>query len=122
MQLFMPEPAAANFGRLVWALLLGFYALAMILWILLSRPRLVIYNLRIDQFRPLMSEIALKLDDQARWAGDSLVLPKLGVQLHIDDFPMLRNITLKSVGAGSEFRLMAAHRNAPCATSCGMSK
>ena len=44
MQLFMPEHAAVRFGGLIWGLLVAFYALCFALWILISRPRLVIYN------------------------------------------------------------------------------
>src|SRR4051812_131679 len=44
MQLFMPEQAATQFGPYVWLLMVSFYALCVSLWILLSRPRLVIYN------------------------------------------------------------------------------
>ena len=57
MQLFMPEPAAVYFGSLVWALLLGLYGLMLILVILLSKPRLVIFNFRISQLRPILSEV-----------------------------------------------------------------
>jgi hypothetical protein len=103
MQLFMPEPAAAYFGSLVWALLLGFYALLLILVILLSKPRLVIFNSKLSQLRPVLSELALRLDGQARWAGDSLSLPQLGVQLHIEDFPSLRNISLVATGDDQNF-------------------
>ncbi len=121
MQLFMPEPAAAYFGSLVWALLLGFYGLMLILIILLSKPRLVIFNLKLSQLRPVLSELALRLDSQARWAGDSLSLPQLGVQLHIDDFPSLRNISLASTGDEQSFSGWR-NWNWSCALNCGSAK
>ena len=103
MQLFMPEPAAAYFGSYVWGLLIGFYALTLVLAILLSKPRLVIFNLKGPQLRPVLAELALRLDGQARWAGDSLAMPQLGVQLHIDEFPSLRNVSLVATGDEQSF-------------------
>ena len=53
--------------------------------LLVLRPRLVIYNISVDQLRPILAELVEQLDSEARWAGDSLALPALGVQLHLDN-------------------------------------
>ena len=90
MQLFMPQVAAARFGPLVWLVLLGLYALGVLLWILLSKPRLVIYNIDAEQMRAVLSDVARRFDHEASWAGDCLLLPTLGVQLTIEDYPSLR--------------------------------
>lgn len=108
MQLFMPEPAAARFGSLVWGLLVGFYALMVLLAILLARPRVVIFNIKLSQLRPILSELALRLDNQARWAGDNLALPQLRVQLHTEEFAALRNVSL--VASGDEQSFSGWHR------------
>ncbi len=94
MQLFVPDATALRFGWLVWPLLLSFYGLSLTLWMLIARPRLVIYNIRGSQLRPVLSELALGLDSDARWAGDSLALPQLGVQLRMETFPSMRNVLL----------------------------
>ncbi len=44
-----------------------------------------------------------QLDEDARWAGDSLVLPKLGVQLHVELFGAMRNVQLVSSGPRQSF-------------------
>jgi hypothetical protein len=98
MQLFMPEPAAARFGPLVWLLLLGFYGLLLVLIILLSKPRLVIFNLPAEQLRPVLSDLARRHGGQVHWIGSSLALAQFGVELHIEEFPSLRNISLVAVG------------------------
>ncbi len=98
MELFLPERAALRFGALVWVLLLVFYALCLLLTVLLMRPRLVIYNISPEQLRPLLAEVVEGLDTEARWAGESLVLPRLGVQLHLECFAPLRNAQLVSTG------------------------
>lgn len=103
LQLFMPEPAAAKFGALVWGLLIGFYAMSILLCILLSKPRLVVFNVKLTQLRPILSELALRLDSQARWAGDSLALPQLDVQLHTEEFTALRNVSLVATGGEQSF-------------------
>ena len=92
MQLFVPDATVLRFGWLVWPLLLSFYGLSLTLWMLVARPRLVIFNIRGSQLRPMLSELAISLDADARWAGDSLALPQLGVQLRMESFPSMQCI------------------------------
>ena len=98
LELFFPFEAAARFGPHVWLLLLALYAMGVVLVLLLLRPRLVIYNISVDTLRPILAELVDGLDAQARWAGDSLVLPGLGVQLYVDTFPAMRSASLISAG------------------------
>jgi hypothetical protein len=98
LELFMPAAAATRFGGFAWLLLVAFYALICSLAILLARPRLVIYNILPDQLRPILAELVPSLDPQARWAGDSLAMPTLGVQLHLDALPTMRNVALVASG------------------------
>ena len=71
--------------------------------ILTIRPRLVIYNITQVQLRPLFEELIPRLDSDARWAGDSLVMPQLGVQLHVESQPAVRNVQLVSSGPQQNF-------------------
>ncbi|MGI9456276.1 MAG: hypothetical protein ACR2NU_06915 [Aeoliella sp.] len=98
IELFRPEMATAQFLNYIWLVLLALYALVLVLVALVSRPRLVIYNLTPEELRPMLSEAAGTADATFRWAGDSLVLPRLGVQLHVDSFALLRNTSLISSG------------------------
>jgi len=98
MELFLPEKAAVEFGPYVWGLLLGLYFLGLLLLVLLSRPRLVLYNATIDQLRPALAEVVARLDPEARWAGDSLTIPELGVQLHIEPLSAVKNVQLVASG------------------------
>jgi hypothetical protein len=45
-----------------------------------------------------LAELVERLDTGARWAGDSLVLPELGVQLYVDSFAAFRSASLISAG------------------------
>ncbi len=103
LELFLPESAAFRFGAYVWLLLIVLYFLAAALIILSQRPRIVVYNTTAEELRPIISTIVQQLDDTARWAGDSVALPKLGVQLHLDRSPTLRNVQLISTGATQNF-------------------
>jgi len=103
MELFLPEAATNRFGGYVWLLLLAFYALCLTLIVLMLRPRLVIYNVNPDQLRAVLAEVVSQLDSDARWAGDSLVLPKLGVQLHVELFGAVRNVQLVAAGPMQNF-------------------
>lgn len=94
MELFLPESAAIHFGSAVWLLLGAFYGFGIILWVLLSRPRLVVYNCTSDQFKPILVATAAKIDPAARWAGESLSMPGIGVELYLDSSPLGRTVTL----------------------------
>ena len=98
MELFFPFESAVKLGSYVWLLLLALYVMCVVLWLLLLRPRLVIYNISADKLRPILAELVDGLDSQARWAGDSLVLPVLGVQLYVDNFAAMRSASLISAG------------------------
>jgi hypothetical protein len=98
IQLFRPEAASAEFGGYVWVFLLVFYWLWVWLAVLLSRPRLVVYNVSEEELRPLVAEAAREIDPQARWAGESLSLPTLGVQLHLESFDLMRHVSLVASG------------------------
>lgn len=97
MELFMPPAAADRFSGWVWILLLMFYGLCVSLFILLMRPRLVIYNVSVDQLRPILMNVVQDIDKDSRWAGDSLTVPGLGIQLHVEP-SILRNVQLVSSG------------------------
>jgi len=99
IELFRPEAASAEFGRYVWLFLLMFYWLCVWLAVLLARPRLVVYNISAEQLRPVLAEAARAIDPRARWAGDSLSLPTLGVQLHLESFDLMRHVSLISSGS-----------------------
>ena len=98
LQLFFPLGATLTYGSLVWLFLVALYVLLVVLLALLMRPRLVVYNISAGELRPVLASLAVELDREARWAGDSLVLPSLGVQLHLDAVAALRNVSLISNG------------------------
>jgi hypothetical protein len=98
MQLFFPFSASSTFGSLTWALLLTLYSLFTTLWVLLARPRLVIYNLSADQLRAVLAKIAERRQTEAHWAGDCLSLEKPELALRIEEFRPLRNISLLAIG------------------------
>ena len=97
-ELFFPLAASIRLGPFVWVLLLSLYLLAVVLVLLTVRPRLVIYNISMDELRPILAEVVGKLDPDARWAQDSLALPNLGVQLHVESLARLRNVSLVASG------------------------
>src|SRR5262249_48724481 len=99
MQLFMPQDASAKFGAGVWILLVTFYVLCLTLVTMLSRPRLVIYNIGRAELREVLAETARRLDHESVWAGDALAMPQMRVQLRLENFAPLGNASLVSIGA-----------------------
>ena len=103
MELFFPEEAATQFGGYVWLLLLAFYGLCVSLVVLLLRSRIVIYNVTVEQVRPVLNQVAMDLDRKSRWVGDSLVIPDLNVHLHVEAIEWLRNVQLTAGGNRQSF-------------------
>ena len=104
LELFAPREAFANFGIYIWAMLLTLYSLLITLYILVSRPGLVIYNISLDEFLPVLNEVLEPLADDIRWAGNMLAIPRLGIELHVESFAPMRNIRLTAVSDLQSFR------------------
>jgi len=98
MELFFPEGAASRFGGWVWLMLIVFYGLCVSLVVLLMRSRIVVYNISLEQLRPILTSVAMKLDPRSRWTGDSLLLPDQKVHLHVEPVEALRNVQLTAGG------------------------
>jgi len=69
LELFVPYAAVAHYGWYVWPLLLGFYAMCLVLTLLVMRPRLIVYNVSAE-----------------------------GVHLHFEPSVWMRNVSLVSSG------------------------
>jgi hypothetical protein len=98
LKLFIPETAISRFGVYVWFMLLALYCLGASLVALLIRPRLIFYNVTSRELRPYLASVVERIDNQARWAGDSLLLPGLGVHLHLEEFSPMRGVQLVATG------------------------
>lgn len=91
------EPATGSSG---WnaVLLVLLAALFMALGLLVARPRLVIYNITVDQVRPLVADVVSGLDPAARWAGTTAALPTRRFEVRIDGHGPTRTVTLVAAG------------------------
>ena len=107
MSLLFPESVAAHFGpagtKYLWLMFVALFAAGLVTLLLILRPRLVIYNISVDQLRPILAEIVERIDADARWAGDCLYLPGLGVQLHVESLSWMRNVSLVSSGPKQDY-------------------
>jgi hypothetical protein len=98
VELLLPEDAIHVYQSYVWLLLVVMYSLCLSLMVLLARPRLTIYNMSLDEIRPVLAEAVAGLDADALWAGNSLALPNLKVELHVETSPVMRNVSLVANG------------------------
>lgn len=99
LELFRPVAFTREMGNYVWVVLLLLYWMLLLLVVLFSRPRLVVYNTSMEEMHPVLAETAARLDPDSRWAGNHLILPGLGVQLHFDSLDWMRNVSLVSSGS-----------------------
>lgn len=104
VDLFLPLPVYAAYGSAVWLIAIVLMSLVISLAILTAPPKIVILNAPLHQVRSIISETAVDLDSDARWAGDCLLLPNLGVQCTLITWPAWRNVTLAAVGASQDFQ------------------
>jgi len=104
LELVMPVAAAINFGAFGWVRLIALYGMVLAALLLLQRPRLVIYNLTSGELRPVLAGLVRDLDPEARWAGDSVSLPALGVQLFLEDVPAMRNVSLVATHGRQDYQ------------------
>jgi hypothetical protein len=102
MDLFLPESSPLS-GLYLWLLMLTLYVLGITLWNLLARPRVVIFNVTLEQLRPVLTELTGKLDEQATLTGDSFLLPQLGLQFHVERYLPLHNVSLIAIGERQSF-------------------
>lgn len=87
-------------GHSAWnaVLLLLVAGLLMAVGMLVARPRLVIYNITVDQMRPLVADVVGRLDPAARWAGTTAALPTRRFEVRIDGHGPMRSVTLVAAG------------------------
>ena len=84
-------------------MLVVFYGLCVSLAVLLMRSRIVVYNVTMEQLRPILTSVAMKLDSKSRWTGDSLLMPDQKVQLHVEPVEWLRNVQLTAGGSQQSY-------------------
>lgn len=83
-------------GAWVLVALLFIFAVAAVQMAL--RPRFVVYNTSADALRKTLSRTAIELDSDARWSGDAMNMPGLGVQFFLDDSPRGRATSIVAIG------------------------
>lgn len=94
IELVMPaEPWAAH-RAYAWLVVLVIYVVGLTLVALLGRPRITVYNITPAILRPLLSQIASSLDPQARWAGNSLVMPQHDIELHVEAMSPMQAVSI----------------------------
>jgi len=94
----LPMDALAFWGYKTWFFLALLYVLIVWFFGALFRFRVVIYNIGMNELRDILEKTGRELDAEARWAGNSLSLPTLGIQFYLEQTSLLRNVTLKACG------------------------
>jgi hypothetical protein len=92
------QPAAGGTPWVVGTLVLGLGPLCAAV-LLVSRPRMVVYNITPEQLRPVVAEVVAALDPTARWAGETAALPGRGLQVHLDGRGSMRSVSIVALGA-----------------------
>lgn len=104
VELLIPTDVMLNFRSYSWLLLLIMYGLTVSILTLLASPRMTVYNVTADSLRVTLNEIIENLHTDARWAGSSLSMPQLGIDLRLEVSPILRNVVLIANGELQSYR------------------
>ncbi len=65
IDLFFPETTAALIGYRIWLVLAFLYALIVLLIVISSRPRLIVYGMPADKLLPVLTQAATTIDAAA---------------------------------------------------------
>ncbi len=86
VELFFPEATAALIGIRIWLVLAFLYGLIVLLIVISSRPRLVVYGMTANDLLPHLVKAAGRLDAAAQLdsSGGTISLPSLGIHLRVD--------------------------------------
>lgn len=98
LELFLPYAASVRFGGWVWALLAGLYFLAIVLVVNGQRRRVVVLNAPREPVIECIAAAAHALDPGTLRAGETWVLPGLGLELRIEVYRPLRSLTITAWG------------------------
>lgn len=103
LQILLPQNAMIRFGDHVWYPSLLLYLFGATWLLLLSRPRLIIYNIRNDVIYELLENIFTR----NRWAvnrrGNILHVSEVGLEVEIVSFAKLKNVTLRPIRAEAPY-------------------
>lgn len=84
MELFFPRAAASVLGPKVWLLLMMLYGLVVMLTVLASRPRLIVYGLGVEELQDHLQVLMQEMDRETRWLGESVQAPQLGISAIVE--------------------------------------
>ena len=100
----LPIDALAFWGFYTWFFLALLYAL--VVWFLgaVFRFRVVVYNINAGELKSILEKVGQELDSEARWAGNSLSLPTLGIQFYMTRFSLLQNTSLQGCGSNQDLQ------------------
>ncbi len=107
IELFLARHLAVPFVDhmwLFWSLVASLYLSTLTLVILAVRPRISLHNITLEDAREALAEAVAPLDPQVRWAGNSVLLPTLGIEVALDEFVPLKSVAIVSVGRRQSYR------------------
>jgi hypothetical protein len=84
MELFFPRAAVMWLGPKVWLMLSILYALCVLLVILNSRPRIIVYGLNGEELVEIALRVFQRIDPKAQWLGNQVLSTDLGIQATVE--------------------------------------
>ena len=96
LQILLPQAGIIRFGMHVWYPLVVLYIFGVLWLLILSRPRLVLYNVNQDDFANILSHL-MEREGWANLRNENVVLiNNLGIQFEILPVVLMKNVTLRA--------------------------
>lgn len=95
MQLLLPHVAMVRFGDNVWYPMVLLYLFSVTWLLLLSRQRLIVYNIQTDVFQRLLETVIARNNWSAYQSENILRITEIGVDLEILSIKEMKNVTLR---------------------------
>lgn len=98
MELFLPEAAADRFGWFVWPMMVAVYLLIIILYVLTERPRIVVYNVKLEDMGELLTKACRDLDPSLEVRTQIVESESQGIAFSIEPARYSKNLELVAGG------------------------
>ncbi len=103
-KLLLPLNVLSYWGPVAWVLWTFFYLIVALIVVRKLRHRLVVYQCPPGELIPRLWTTVQELDDSAVHCGNTMFLPRLGVQFSIESAPSSRNTVLTATASNQNLR------------------
>ena len=97
LPLVLPDHAIQRFGVLIWWMVLALYILGDDLDRAAVAAACLCRQHHAEVLKPLVADIAMRMDSRCTWAGDSVCLPQHDLEFRLEPQPMFKTVQIQAL-------------------------